>query len=231
MKKLGVIGGVGPESTIEYYRVIIAAYRARHQDGSYPPILINSINLKAVVDQMGANDLAGLADLLVGEIDALARAGAGLGMIAANTPHVVYDDVRRRAAITLVSIVEAACEEAKSLGLRRVGLFGTRFTMQGRFYPDVFAPAGIALVTPSPAEQIYIHDKYMSELVNGVFNLETRDALLAIAERLRIAEGIDGLILGGTELPLILRPNKAAPIPFLDTTAIHARRVVVELWP
>src|SRR6478735_8960377 len=76
MKKLGVIGGVGPESTIEYYRVIIAAYRERHQDGSYPPILINSINLKAVVDQMGANDLAGLADLLVGEIDALARAGA-----------------------------------------------------------------------------------------------------------------------------------------------------------
>jgi len=231
MKKLGVIGGVGPESTIEYYRVIIAAYRERHQDGSYPPILINSINLKTVVDQMGANDLAGLADLLVSEIDALARAGAGLGMIAANTPHVVYDDVRRRAAIPLVSIVEAACEEAKRLGLRKVGLFGTRFTMQGRFYPAVFSPAGIALITPAPEEQIYIHDKYMSELVNGVFNLETRDSLLAIAERLRIAEGIEGLILGGTELPLILRPSKGTHIPFLDTTAIHARRAVVELWP
>jgi aspartate racemase len=231
MTKLGIIGGVGPDSTIEYYRVVIAAYRLQHKDGSYPPILINSIDLKTVVDQMGANDFAGLTDLLVGEIDALARAGAGLGMIAANTPHVVYDDVRRRAAIPLVSIVEAACDEAKRLGLRKVGLFGTRFTMQGRFYADVFSPAGIAIVTPAPAEQTYIHDKYMAELVNGVFNLETRDALFAIAERLRTEEGIDGLILGGTELPLILRPNKGAKIPFLDTTAIHARRAVAELWP
>ena len=230
MTKLGIIGGVGPDSTIEYYRVVIAAYRWKHKDGSYPPILINSIDLKTVVDQMGANDFAGLTDLLVGEIDALARAGAGLGIIAANTPHVVYDDVRRRAAIPLVSIVEAACGEAKRLGLRKVGLFGTRFTMQGRFYADVFSPAGIAIVTPAPEEQTTSTTSSWPN-VNGVFNLETRDALLAIAERLRTEEGIDGLILGGTELPLILRPNKGTKIPFLDTTAIHARRAVAELWP
>jgi aspartate racemase len=192
--------------------------------------LLNSVDLKTLIDLMGANDLAGVADFLVREIGVLARSGADLGLIAANTPHIVFDQVRRRSPIPLLSIVEATCEEATRLGLRRVGLFGTRFTMQGRFYPDVFSPAGIAIVTPTADEQAYIHDKYMNELVNGVFRPETRDGLLAIANRLRHSEAIQGLILGGTELPLILRDAAAIHIPFLDTTAIHVRRAVAELW-
>jgi aspartate racemase len=129
----------------------------------------------------------------------------------------------------LISIVEAACRAAKARGLRRVGLIGTRFTMQARFYPDVFARAGIQVVVPAPAEQGYVHEKYMNELVNGVFIRETRDALLALVERLKVQEGIDGLVLGGTELPLILREGNEAGIPFLDTTRLHVEEIVARL--
>jgi aspartate racemase len=125
--------------------------------------------------------------------------------------------------------VEATCEAAKALGLKNLGLFGTRFTMQGRFYPDVFRREGIALAAPSLDEQNYIHDKYLGELVYGVIRPETREGLLGIVDRMKTREGIDGLILGGTELPLILRDGGHQGIPFLDTTRIHVERVLGEL--
>ena len=106
---------------------------------------------------------------------------------------------------------------------------GTRFTMQGRFYSDVFSREDMTLVTPSADEQSYIHDKYMSELVNGVILSETRERLLAIVGRLKDEEGISGLILGGTELPLILSGEKEQGIPLLDTTRIHVERIVAQL--
>jgi aspartate racemase len=115
------------------------------------------------------------------------------------------------------------------MGLQRVGLFGTRFTMQGQFYPAVFSKAGIELVAPDETEQDYIHTRYMSELVNGVFLPATREKLLGIVDRLKEREGIDGLILGGTELPLILRTAEHNDLPLLDTTRIHVERIVAEL--
>ncbi|MGB7622008.1 MAG: aspartate/glutamate racemase family protein, partial [Terriglobia bacterium] len=126
-------------------------------------------------------------------------------------------------------IVEAVCEATQALGLKKVGLFGTRFTMQGRFYQDVFSRQGIDLVVPALSEQDYIHEKYMGELVKGVFLPETRAQLLTIILRLEKNDGIQGLILGGTELPLILRDVKHPGIPFLDTTRIHADRAVTEM--
>ena len=139
MKSLGIIGGIGPESMIAYYRTIIAQYRERKRDGSYPQLIINSIDLKKGVDFMAADDLAGAAEHLLEEIRKLARAGADFGLIAANTPHIVFDDVARESPIPLLSIVEATCAAAKARRLKKLGLFGTRFTMQGRFYPKVFS--------------------------------------------------------------------------------------------
>jgi aspartate racemase len=110
-----------------------------------------------------------------------------------------------------------------------LGLFGARFTMQGRFYPDVFSREGMTLIAPEPDEQAYIHDRYMNELVPGVILPETRKGLLAIVTRLKEREGIDGLILGGTELPLILKDGMDSDISFLDTTQIHVQRIIVEL--
>jgi aspartate racemase len=230
-KIVGMIGGIGPESTVEYYRLLIAAYRERKGDGSYPRIIINSIDLQKLVDLVTANELAELTDYLTVEVLKLAGAGADFAILAANTPHIVFAELRRRAALPLFSIVEAACDAARALRLQRLGLFGTRFTMRAGFYQELFSEAGIALVTPDDAEQDYIHDKYMNELLKGLFLAGTRERLLGIGERLKEREGIEGLILGGTELPLILRETDAEElgIPFLDTTRIHVESIIPHL--
>src|SRR5438046_4132004 len=204
MKSLGIIGGVGPESTIEYYRSIIALYRERQRDGSYPEFIINSVDLKKGLDFMDANDLAGIADYLLEEIGKLARASANFGLISANTPHIVFDEVASKSPIPLISIVEATCAAAKARKLKRLALFGTRYTMQATFYPKVFSREGIELLLPDARDQSYIHDKYFKELVSGKFLPETRAGLLAIIVRMKANSDIDGLILAGTALPLIL---------------------------
>jgi aspartate racemase len=228
VKTIGIIGGIGPESTIEYYRLIIAAYVERRPDGSYPSIIINSIDLKKLLELLAANDPARMAEHLVNELQRLARAGAECGLVAANSPHMVFDEVRRQSPIPLISIVEATCAAAKTLGLKTLGLFGTRFTMQGRFYPDVFFREGIALAVPDAPDQAFIHHIYFNELVKGTVLPATRERLFAIVDRLKERERIQGLILGGTELSLILRDDTIREIPLLDTTKIHAKAIVAE---
>ena len=145
----------------------------------------------------------------------LHNAGADFGFLAANSPHIVFDDIARRSPIPLVSIVEATCAEAKARGFKKLGLFGTRFTMHGRFYPDVFTREGIELAVPTADEQDYIHDKYFNELIPGKFLPETREGLLAIATtHARCKMAFRRLILGGTELPLILTDSQLSGFPF-----------------
>src|SRR6266536_4750942 len=230
MKTLGIIGGVGPESTVEYYRTIIALHRERTDDGSYQEFIINSVDLKKGLDFMDANDLTGMADYLLEEIGKLARAGANFGLISANTPHIVFDEIASKSPIPLISIVEATCAVAKARKLRRLALFGTRFTMQGTFYPKVFSSEAIELVVPDATDQEYLHDKYLNELVPGKFLPETRARLLAIVDRMKANSDIDGVILAGTELPLILRDAAHNGIPFLNTTTIHCEAAVAEMF-
>ena len=229
MKTLGIIGGLGPESTIEYYGNIIELYRARRRDGSYPQFIINSVDLKKGIDFIAANDLTGMANYLLEEIGKLARAGADFGLISANTPHIVFDDVAPKSPIPLISIVEATCEKARALQMKRLGLFGTRFTMQGRFYPDVFSRAGLTIVIPNQEEVAFINEKYFGEFLKNIFLPATRESLLAIVDRMKERDGIEGLILGGTELPLLLRDSESDRLPFLDTTRIHVERIIQEL--
>jgi len=229
MKTVGLIGGLGPESTIEYYRLIIAGYRERQADGSNPSIIINSVDLNQLLGWITANELSASTDYLLNAIEKLADAGVDFGALAANTPHLVFDELRRRSSIPLISIVESAGDAVLDLGMKRVGLFGTRFTMQGSFYPDLFARAGLDIIVPREDEQDYIHEKYLGELLKDVFLPKTRDHLLAIVDQMKQREGIEGLILGGTELPLILREAAHNGVPFLDTTKIHVERIVAEL--
>jgi aspartate racemase len=183
--------------------------------------MINSIDSKKLVDLVTANELTQMADYLAAEVERLAQAGAGLALIAANTPHLVFDAVQSRSPIPMLSIVTVTCEAAATAGLRRLALFGTRFTMEAAFFPDIFKSRQIVIVVPNEAEQAYIHDKYMSELFAGIILPETRERLLEIVQAMKEREGVDGLILGGTELSLILREPKAAGLPVLDTTQIH----------
>jgi len=228
VKTIGIVGGLGPESTVDYYRLLIDAYRERVPDGSYPRIIINSIDLQEIVRLLEARQLERLTARLVEELHRLANAGAQIGLLAANTPHIVFDELRGRSPIPLVSIVEATCDAAREAGLKKLGLFGSRFTMQSRFFPDVFSKHGIELVMPDSNEQTWIHDHYMDELVKGIFLEETRDGLLRIANRLKEQQHIQGLILGGTELPLILRDAPDCGIPFLDTARIHVNAVLAQ---
>src|SRR6266480_366765 len=145
MKTLGMIGGVGPESTVDYYKNIIAMYRERKPDGHYPQFVINSIDLQKGIDFLEGNDLAGMTDFLLREIEKLPGAGAQFGIIAANTPHIVFDDIAPKLPIPFISIVEATCDYAKARNLERLALFGTRYTMQSDFYQKVFRREGIEL--------------------------------------------------------------------------------------
>jgi aspartate racemase len=226
MKTVGIIGGIAPESTIQYYRLIVAGYREHQRDGNYPSILINSINMKQMLDLIGAKRLPEVIQYLKGEVDRLARAGADFGVLASNTPHLVFDDLQAVSPIPLISIVEATCQRASELGLERVGLFGTRFTMQGGFYDREFEKRGMVVVLPADDDQEYIHEKYMTELVNGVILKETKAELLRIVNRLKREQNIQGLVLGGTELPLILKDGDDPEIPFLDTTSIHVQSII-----
>lgn len=226
MKIIGIIGGIGPESTIEYYRQIIAAYRTRQKDGSYPRMIINSIDMTRMLSLIGANKRMETIAYLRDEVLRLTTAGADVGVLASNTPHLVFNEICNGSPIPLISIVEAACQDAIRRGLRKVGLFGTKFTMQSTFYSEVFMVHNIIVVTPETNEQAYIHDVYMNELVNGIVKNETRTRLLEIAADLREQHGIQGLILGGTELPLILKNGDIHNLPFLDTTKIHVDAII-----
>jgi len=224
-----MIGGLGPESTLDYYQRIIALYRERTCDGHYPEFIVVSVDLRKGLDFMDAGDLSGMGDFLLDAIGKLARAGAEFGIISANTPHIVFDEVAPKSPIPLISIVEATCATAKAQNLKRLALFGTRYTMQADFYPKVFAREGIELLAPDPQDQDYLHEKYFSELVPGKFLPETRTSLLAIVDRMKTKNDIDGVILAGTELPLLLRAPDHNGIPFLDTTKIHVEAAVTEM--
>lgn len=227
-KTLGLIGGTGPESTIDYYRLLVAKYREQ-ADGNSPPLIINSVNLKNMIEWMTAGELAKVTDYLSDAIDKLRLAGADIAALTANTPHIVFDELQARSALPLISIVEAACDEVQKRNLKTVALFGTRFTMQAPFYPDVFSRSDVKLVLPNDEEQNYIHEIYMGELLKDVFRPETRAKLLALAEAIRARDNIEAVILGGTELPLLLRAEQHNGLPLLDTTRIHVDRLVTEM--
>ena len=229
MNRIGIVGGIGPETTVEYYRRIIALYRQRNPDGSAPYIIINSLDMKKPLEMLTAGKLEDLATFLSEEIETLARAGATFALVAANTPHLVFDAIAQRSPIPLISIVEATAEAAKAAGLKRLGLLGTRFTMQASFYPDALAAREIEVILPNEEEQAYIHGKYMNELVPGIILPETRHRLMKIIKALKDRAQIDGAILGGTELSLILRDETVFGVRILDTTQIHVEAAVAQL--
>jgi aspartate racemase len=229
MRTAGMIGGLGPESTIDYYRSILARCRARTPDQAYPHIVINSLDPDKVLAILDAARLDDLADCLAAALDQLVHAGADFAFIAANTPHLVFDEVQHRSAVPLLSIVRATSNHATSLGLKRVALFGTGFTMRASFYPQEFQRAGIGLVVPNESEREYIHKKYVGELLKNQFLPETRTEILRIAHRVKSEEGVEAIVLAGTELPLLLRDSGPTGIEFLDTTVIHVEAIVDEL--
>lgn len=222
--KIGMIGGIGPESTVDYYQRIVRLYQRDFNSEDYPEIVIDSINMTAMLKLIGAGDFTGLAGMLGRSVENLCRAGADCAFIASNTPHVVFEQVRKAAPIPMVSIVEAARLEAERLGIKKAGLLGTLFTMQSSYYQAEFKKSGIAVSVPEEQERRYIEEKLFSEIERGVFLESTRQDLLNIIRRLMDEEGVEAVILGCTELPLILTRAEFG-IPFLNTTQLHVDRI------
>ena len=227
MATLGIVGGLGPESTIDYYRRILEEWK-RESPSSSRAIIIDSLDVDRGL-HLVEHDRPGLVEYLAASLGRLAAAGADVAAMAANTPHVVFDELVERSPIPMVSIVEACADEASRRGLRRLALLGTRFTMEGAFYPAVFARRGIAIVAPNDEERRWIHERYVGQLLKGDFREETRAGVLAVVKRLREEQNIDGVILGGTELTLLLSGPLVADLPALDTTALHVSAIVQRL--
>src|SRR6185436_15554662 len=227
MSTVGIVGGLGPESTIDYYRRIIEEWR-REDPSSSPSIVIDSLDVQIGL-RLVEKDRPALIEYLLESLGRLAGARVDFAAMAANTPHVVFDELVARTPVPLVSIVESCAEEARRLGLKRLGLLGTRFTMEGSFYPTTFARYGMAVVSPTAEERVWIHERYVGQLLNGDFRDETRLGVIAVIERLRKDEKIDGVILGGTELTILLSGPVVAAVPALDTTALHVTAIVQRL--
>jgi aspartate racemase len=225
MKKIGIIGGIGPESTIDYYKLIIGAFHEKQADLGYPEIIIYSANLSSLMKILEAKDWENLTDWLLEKVVALHKAGAEFAVIGSNTPHIVFDKVSSRSPIPMLSIIEETRKNAQKRGLKKLGLLGTRFTMESDFFKKPFGDTGMAVVVPEKEDQELIHHMLFSEIELGIIKDSTRNELLSIAKKMIDRHFIDALILGCTELPLILNKDEFG-IPFLNTTAIHAASIV-----
>lgn len=223
MKKLGLVGGMGPESTIPYYHDIV--YGVQGRTGFFPKLTIESVNVFDVLRLCGEEKYEELTEYLLQAVVNLANSGADLAALSANTPHIVFDRLREKSPLPLVSIVEAACAEADRLHYHRIGLLGTVFTMKGDFFKAPFREKEIEVIVPKEEEMKLVNEKISSELEIGVVKEETLQEFRKIIARMKKEERIEAIALGCTELPLLLN-DEVSPVPCLDTMKIHVQALV-----
>lgn len=225
MKKAGLIGGMGPQSTMPYYMGVVYGVNERTRPDFFPNITVESINVFEVLDYCAREDYAGLTNHLLGAVEALARSGADFAALTANTAHIVFDRLQAVSPIPLISIVEATCAEAMRRKVKRVALLGTVFTSTRDFYKLSFIREGIQVIIPNAEEMSLIDKRITSELEYGIIRQETLAEFQKIIARMRDEDKAETVILGCTELPLLLN-DANSPLPVLDTVAIHTRAIV-----
>jgi aspartate racemase len=219
-QRIGILGGLSPESTVTYYEHITRSYAERFGDYGYPEILIYSVSFQQYVEWQKDGRWAEAADAMVCAIESLRLGGADFGLIATNTMHIVFEDVQARVGMPLLSIVEATAEAIAGRRLRRVGLLGTVFTMREAFYRVGLENMGIESLVPSAADQNFINQVIYGELCRGDIRDESRREFQRIVSDLQ-DEGAEGVVLGCTEIPLLLRPEDVE-VPLFNTTLVHA---------
>lgn len=226
--KLGIVGGIGPESTVDYYKGIIAGYKRKYKTDNYPEMIIESINMTKMLEVLYAADYDSLAKMLLKSVNTLSDAKADFAIIASNTPHVVFDKVMEKSPIPLLSIVDATVAKAEELGISKIGLLGTAFTMKENFYRTKFEEKNIEYFVPEAEEREYIHDTIFSELEFGIVEKETKKNYIEIVQKMIEKNSVQALILGCTELPLILKDGDL-PIKLLNTVEIHIEKILEKL--
>lgn len=224
MKTIGLIGGMSWQSTIEYYRIINSAVVQRTKGKHAAKIVIDSVDFGEVEVLISNQDFAGLTALLVNSAKKLENAGAELLMIGANTMHFAAEPVQESISIPLVNIVDATIEAIQAKSLTKVGLLGTKFTMEQDFFKKRLIANDIDVNVPGAEDREFIHQTIFKELFNAHINPESKKRFLSIMNGLA-GEGAQGIILGCTEIPLLIKQKDTA-LPVFDTTEIHALAAV-----
>lgn len=228
MRTIGLVGGMTPESTKEYYERLIQRARERRSDPDplrNPVIVVYSLDLAEVVTPQRAGRTAEVAAMLADALERLRAAGAELGAFTANTPHAYLDEVMPRTSLPLVSIVDATREAAAALGVARVMLLGTSTTLEARMYPEGLAAAGIEVVVPDQVDREFLDRAIYGELSLGRVTPEVRRRCLDICTGAIRDHGVEAVILGCTELPLVLGDGDL-PVPLLDTVKFHVEAIL-----
>jgi len=223
-KKIGILGGLTPESTITYYMHIVHRYYELYGDHGYPESIIYGVSFQKYEDWMNNEDWDSIENALLGGLKSLKQAGADFAVIATNTMHILFDKLQARIDIPLISIVDATAEAIKKEGFKKVGLIGTQFSMTKPFYREGLAKHGIEVVTPNKEDQDYIVKVIFEELSIGKIREESREGYLKIINKL-VSKGAEGIVLGCTEIPLLIR-QKDTDVKVFDTATVHAEKAL-----
>lgn len=229
MRKLGILGGMGPESTLLYYREIAAEYKKKDKNGYFPALTIETVNMYEMLGYCKAQQYDALTEYLLRGISNLEKAGAEFAVLASNTPHVVFDVLEKRTNIPLLSIVEPVYQAMKAKGIKKAAWLGTRFTMEQPYFKKLFTDNEIEIAVPKEEERAFIDKVIAEELEFGIVKENSKKEMDCIIERL-ISEGcIEAVILGCTELPLMYADEKLA-VPVFDTLKYHIQGIVAYMF-
>lgn len=233
MKKLGLVGGVGPPSTVEYYNKINECYQKRlnrpSKSGENPPMVIDSLNLAVAYELVEKKDWPNFATLFINSLHSLHKAGAEFAAISANTAHIVFDQIKAKSPIPLIGIVDETCAYAQAQGFGKVIVFGTGFTMASGMYEKKCAEYGIEAIVPKEADRLTIHNIIFPNLEAGIVLEQEKFTMLDIAQKMLTEHEADALILGCTELSLMIRDGDLATA-LLDTAAIHIEAILNHIF-
>lgn len=218
--KIGIIGGLSPESTVSYYLYFTRMYSEITGDSNIPEIIIYSVNNEKYHNWRNHNRWDLIAQDITNVAEKLKQSGADIGLIATNTMHKVFNEVTQNTDLVLYSLLDAVSYEIQKKNINKVGLIGTKFSMNDGFYQKYLYENGIDVITPNENDQLYIHNKIETELVKGKFLDDTRMKFIEIIDSLK-KNGAQGIILGCTEIPLLISQENS-DIPVFDTATIHA---------
>lgn len=228
MKKLGLVGGMGPESTIPYYHNIMYGVQKKLGKNQFPEISIESVDLFKVTGYCASKEYDKLVDYLFKAIDNLTKAGCDFAALSANTPHIVFDELQKKSQIPLISIIEATAADVEKKAMKKIGLLGTVFTMEGDFFKKPFIEKNIEIVIPNSKERQYINNKLLNEVELGIVKEDTVGGFLNIARRMKEEDKVQAIILGCTEIPLVFK-DVEVPVLAIDTMQVHINAIVNEI--
>ena len=225
MKKIGLVGGTGPESTLMYYKELNSRIDAATNGAEMPDIAIESVNFRKAWGMVSAGKNEDLSNYLSEKVMCLKKSGAEIISLTAGTMHIVFNEIKEQTGVDLVSIPKAVADEAAAKGIKKVGLLGTIFTMEKDYMKEDLRAAGIEVIIPEKTERDLIAKRILEELELGIVKESTLAEFTKIINRMKEEDGIEGVILGCTELPLLLNEGNC-PVPCLDAVEIHRNKLI-----